>query len=243
MHLLPLLCCTSTLMAVAFAPNQVRLASLSMGAGPGFPLTGDVAAVHRSPEVGDKNPTKVPPQAPGEPAKPNWKNPPTTPLIAAKPPPATPPRISPPTDVPSGRLPSPQKAREGASLAGGDTPKSDSPLPLRLRASLQHWSFASPMAQRVIRKGLTWKWAIKPPALLRPPPSTCRGRLTHHISRMLAEGIIAEVPLQRCYPSHLFTVPKTSDPEGERVVIDLSSLNLHIQCPTFKMCTVAKLRN
>ena len=99
------------------------------------------------------------------------------------------------------------------------------------------------MAQRVIRKGLTWKWVNKPPALLRPPPSTCRGTLTHHISRLLAEGIIAEVPLQRCYPSHLFTVPKTSDPGGERVVIDLSSLNLHIACPTFKMCTVSKLRN
>ena len=99
------------------------------------------------------------------------------------------------------------------------------------------------MAQRVIRKGLTWKWVNKPPALLRPPPSTCRGRLTHHISRLLAEGIIAEVPLQRCYPSHLFTVPKTSDTGGERVVIDLSSLNLHIHCPTFKMYTVSKLRN
>ena len=243
MHLPPLLCCTSTLMAVAFAPNQVRPASLSTEAGPGFPPTGDVAAVHMSPEAGDKNPTGVPPQASGEPVRPNRRNLPSTPLIAGKLPLATPPRISPPTDVPPGRLPSPQKAREGVSLAGGDTPRSDSPLPLRLRASLQHWSFASPMAQRVIRKGLTWKWVNKPPALLRPPPSTCRGRLTHHISRLLAEGIIAEVPLQRCYPSHLFTVPKTSDPGGERVVIDLSSLNLHIHCPTFKMCTVSKLRN
>ena len=99
------------------------------------------------------------------------------------------------------------------------------------------------MAQRVIRKGLTWKWVNKPPAPLRPPPSTCRGTLTHHISRLLAEGIIAEVPLQRCFPSHLFTAPKTSDPGGERVVIDLSSLNLHIACPTFKMLTVSKLRN
>ena len=153
------------------------------------------------------------------------------------------PTTSPPTGVPPGRLPSPQGARGGASLVGGNALKSDSPLPLLLRASLQHWSFASPMAQRVIRKGLTWKWVNKPPALLRPPPSTCRGTLTHHISRLLAEGIIAEVPLQRCYPSHLFTVPKTSDSGGERVVIYLSSLNLHIACPTFKMCTVSKLRN
>ena len=95
----------------------------------------------------------------------------------------------------------------------------------------------------LIRKGLTWKWVNKPPALSWPPPSTCRGTLTHHISRLLAEGIIAEVPLQRCYPSHLFTVPKTSNSGGERVVIDLSSLNFHIACPTFKMCTVSKVRN
>ena len=220
-------------MAVAFAPSQVPPASLSTEAGPGFPLTRDVAAVRMSPEAGDKGPTKAPPQASGEPVRPSRRKHPTTPLMARKHPPATLPTISPPTGIPPGRLPSPQRAREGASLVGGNTPKSDSPLPLRLRASLQHWSFASPMAQRVIRNGLTWKWVNKPPALLRPPPSTCRGTLTHHISRLRAEGIIAEVPLQRCYPSHLFTVPKTSDPGGERVIIDLSSLNLHIACPTF----------
>ena len=162
-------------------------ASLSTEAGPGFPLTRDVAAVRMSPEAGDKGPTKAPPQASGEPVR----------------------------------------------LSGRKHSQSDSPLPLRLCAYLQHWTFASPMAQRVIRKGLTWKWVNKPPAPLRPPPSTCRGTLTHHISRLLAEGIIAEVPLQRCYPSYLFSVPKTSDPGGERVVIDLSSLNLHIACPTF----------
>ena len=204
-----------TLMAVAFAPSQLPPASLSTEAGPGFPLTRDVAAVRMSPEAGDKGPTKAPPQASGEPVRLSRRKHPTTPLMARKLRPATPPTISPPTDVPPGRLPFPQKAREGVSLAGGDTSKSDFPLPLRLRASLQHWPFASPMAQRVIRKGLTWKWVNKPPALLRPPPSTCRGMLTHHISRLLAEGIIAEVPLQRCYPSHLFTVPKTSDPGGE----------------------------
>ena len=242
-HLPPRQCSTSTSTEAASAPNPVRPASLSTEAGPGFPPTGDVAAAHTSPEAGDKNPTGVPPQASGEPARPHQRKIPSIPLIAGKLPLATPLRINPPTDVPPGRLPSPQRAREGVSLEGEDTPRSDSPLPLRLRASLRHWSFASPMAQRVIRKGLTWKWVNKPPALLRPPPSTCRGRLTHHISRLLAEGIIAEVPLQRCYPSHLFTVPKTSDTGGERVVIDLSFLNLHIHCLTFKMYTVSKLRN
>ena len=243
MHLPLRPCSTSTSTEIASEPNLVRPASPSTEAGLGFPPTGDVAVVHTSPEAGDRNPTEVPPRASGEPARPQQRRPPSSPLTAGNLPPVTPPRINPPIDAPPGRPPSPQRAREGASLEGKDTPKSDSPLPLRLRASLQHWSFASPMAQRVIRKGLTWKWVNKPPALSWPPPSTCRGRLTHHISRMLAEGIIAEVPLQRCYPSHLFTVPKTSDTGGERVVIDLSCLNLHINCPTFKMYTVSKLRN
>ena len=44
-------------------------ASLSTEAGPGFPLTRDVAAVRMSPEAGDKGPTKAPPQASGEPVR------------------------------------------------------------------------------------------------------------------------------------------------------------------------------
>ena len=211
--------------------------------GPGFLPTREGAADRTSLEVGDKGPTGAPPQASGEPERHSRRDPLTTPPMAQKRPPVTLPMTSPPTGIPPGRLPSPRGAREGDSHVEGNTPKSDSPLPLCLRDSLQHWSFASPMAQRVIRKGLTWKWVNKPPALSWPPPSTCRGTLTHHISRLLAEGIIAEVPLQRCYLSHLFTVLKTSDSGGERVVIDLSSLNLHIACPTFKMCTVSKLRN
>ena len=227
-------CSTSTSTETASEPNLVRPASPSTEADLGFQPTGDVAVALTSPEAGDKNPTEVPPQASGEPARPHQRKPPSSPLIVGRLPPATPLRINPPIDAPPGRLPSPLRARERASLEGGDTPRSDSPLPLRLRASLQHWSFASPMAQRVIRKGLTWKWVNKPPALSWPPPSTCRGRLTHHISRLLAEGIIAEVPLQRCYPSHLFTVPKTSDTGGERVVIDLSCLNLQIATEAVK---------
>ena len=211
--------------------------------GPGFQQIREGAADRTSPVDGDKGPTGAPPQASVEPTKHSPRDPPTTPPMARKHPPTTLTTNKPPKGIPPGLLPSPRGAREGDSHAEEKTPGSDSPLPLRLRDSLQHWSFASPMAQRVIRKGLTWKWVNKPPALSWPPPSTCRGTLTHHISRLLAEGIIAEVPLQRCYPSHLFTVPKTSDSGGERVVIDLSSLNLHIACPTFKMCTVSKMRN
>ena len=79
------------------------------------------------------------------------------------------------------------------------------------------------------------------PSPVTSPHSTCKGNLTPHISRMLAEGVIAELPLQPCYCAHLFLVPKSSG--GDRVVINLSSLNLRIACPTFKMQTVAKVRN
>ena len=139
-----------TLMAVAFAPSQVPPASLSTEAGPG---TWQRSAC--LPRPGTKVPQRLRLKSSGEPVRPSRRKHPTTPLMARKHPPATLPTISPPTGIPPGRLPSPQRAREGASLVGGNTPKSDSPLPLRLRASLQHWSFASPMAQRVIRKGLT----------------------------------------------------------------------------------------
>lgn len=50
-----------------------------------------------------------------------------------------------------------------------------------------------------------------------------------------------EQPIQRCYPTHLFLVAKSTG--GDRVVIDLSALNLKINCPTFKMLTVSKVRN
>ena len=130
----------------------------------------------------------------------------------------------------------PTEARRTRQAAANDLP-----LPLRLHASLHLWTFASPMVQKIISRGLTWKWSNKPPALSLPPHSTCKGNLTPHISRMLAEGVIAELPLQPCYCAHLFLVPKSSG--GDRVVINLSSLNLRIACPTFKMQTVAKVRN
>ena len=97
------------------------------------------------------------------------------------------------------------------------------------------------MTQRIIRRGLTWRWLHKPPPLAAPPRSSCRGNLSPHISRLLREGVIRHVPLQRCFTSHVFLVPKASG--GERVIIDLSRLNLHIHCHSFKMLDVSKIRN
>ena len=117
----------------------------------------------------------------------------------------------------------------------------DFPLPFSLQRKIQWWHFASPMAQKVIAKGLTWRWIKKPPALSKPPASSCQGDLRPHILTMLQKGVILPVPTQNCFISRVFLVPKSSG--GDRVIIDLSNLNRHIFCPTFKMMDATKLRN
>ena len=87
-------------------------------------------------------------------------------------------------------------------------PLIDIPSPMRLRNHLQHWNFASPMTQKIIRRGLTWKWNPKPPPLQLPPPSTCRGNLYPHISKLLQSGAVISVPLQPCFPNRVFSGPK-----------------------------------
>ena len=62
----------------------------------------------------------------------------------------------------------------------------------RLRRCLPQWRFASKMSQRLIHRGLTWKWELKPPALHHPPFSTCKDNLQPHISKLLSLGAIIE---------------------------------------------------
>ena len=169
------------------------------------------------------------------------------------------PRINPPT-IPIGeeapticktaQLPQPlKKANEVPTITNlvqevGEIlipPGSDLSFPGRLAHNLTSWDFASPMTRKIISKGLTWKWLGKPPKLTLPPPSTCNGNVAPHLERLLKEGIIAQAPFLPCFTSRLFLVPKTSG--GHRVVIDLFSLNKHIQCPTFKMMDTSKIRN
>ena len=97
------------------------------------------------------------------------------------------------------------------------------------------------MTRRIISKGLTWKWLLKPPKLTFPSPSTCNINIGPHLPRLLKEGIIAPAPLIPCFTSRLFLVPKASG--GDRIVIDLSSLNKYILCPTFKMMDTSKIWN
>lgn len=118
---------------------------------------------------------------------------------------------------------------------------SDYPLPLRLGFHQNQWQSAPPMVQRIITKGLTWRWSVKPPPLSFPPLSTCRGNLAPHINDMLNAGVINSIKPQKCFTSRLFLVPKSSG--GDRVVIDLSQLNKFIASPTFKMSTVDRIRH
>ena len=117
----------------------------------------------------------------------------------------------------------------------------DVPLPLRLRQSLPHWHFASLMVRRIIRRGLSWAWLHKPPPLQYPPFATCPSDFWPLLVPILKKGVIKEVPLQPCFSSRIFTVPKPQG--GSRLIIDLSTLNLYIPCPFFKMLDANKIRH
>ena len=115
------------------------------------------------------------------------------------------------------------------------------PIMERLKSQLAHWHFASPMTRRIITRGLTWRWDHKPPPLTSsPPPSTCRGNLAPYIRQLLTLGAIIKVPWQPCFTSRVFLVPKSSG--GERVIIDLSNLNIFIKSKSFKMLDITKVR-
>ena len=114
-------------------------------------------------------------------------------------------------------------------------------LPARLLQAFDNWSFASKRVQRIIKKELTWKWRKKPPALQIPLPSLNQHSLQSHLEHLLSKGVIHEVPMQPCYTSRIFTVPKSNG--EERLIIDLHTLNTHIPCPSFKMLDAHKIRH
>ena len=58
--------------------------------------------------------------------------------------------------------------------------------------------------------------------------------------QLLEAGAIQETT-RIAFQGPLFSVPK-KDSEKRRVILDLSALNKYIQCPTFKMTTVADVR-
>ena len=91
------------------------------------------------------------------------------------------------------------------------------------------------------RKRSLLTWHLKPPPLQQPPTATSPNDLRPLLLPLITKGVIKEVPSQPCYPSRVFTVPKPQG--GKRLIINLSSLNLHIPCPSFKMLVANKIRH
>ena len=91
------------------------------------------------------------------------------------------------------------------------------------------------------RKGLSWTWHCRPPPLHHPPAAMCPGDLWLLLLPLITKGVMKENPLQPCFPSRVFTLPKPQ--RGKCLIIDLSSLNLHIPCPSFKMLDANKIRH
>ncbi|KAK3894537.1 hypothetical protein Pcinc_001693 [Petrolisthes cinctipes] len=92
-----------------------------------------------------------------------------------------------------------------------------------------------PPSLKMLRRGFHWKWLKEPPPLLFPKLKNIQPQpdLYLEIQLLLLKGAIYEVPYQPCFISRIFLVPKSR--RGNRLIIDLSSLNSHILAPYFHM--------
>ena len=102
-------------------------------------------------------------------------------------------------------------------------------------------------ASRTLRDGVGLTWLDQPPSLTRHPfgfgTRNTRHQLQQAVDSLLSKGAIERVRAVSTlgYFSRLFLVPKKT---GElRPVIDLSSLNRHMEVPHFKMETQASVRS
>ena len=108
----------------------------------------------------------------------------------------------------------------------------------RLSAHANHWS-RDKWAFRVVSKGLTWGWT-QPPPPYRPffQPETTQWK--EFTQDLLTAGAV-ERTSSLAFQGPLFSVPKKNS-EKRRVIIDLSTLNTSIRCPTFRMTTIRDVR-
>ena len=115
-------------------------------------------------------------------------------------------------------LPTPASARIGA----------------RLQSFHPEWGkiLSEPMATH-IRRGYHWSWKEKPPLLSLPKLSTQRPDVQLQVQNLLDLGAVYEVPVQKCFLSRIFTVPK--EPTGTRLILDVSTLNEYISVPPLTM--------
>ena len=147
------------------------------------------------------------------------------------------------------------EVRDGAEVAA--TPKREAvanlrregevvPTPLnetipvggRLTFFRQEWSF-DPWAHSVVSRGLGWAWKSTPPPL-RSFYQEETPAIKSYVQDLLAKSVVKKAKSLR-FQGRLFCVPK-KDSDKERVILDLSVLNLSIQCDRFRMLTISQVR-
>ena len=112
----------------------------------------------------------------------------------------------------------------------------------RLAHFLPAWlhSKAPPWILNLTRRGYHWTWSQSPPPLALPTLSPQNEIVSALVEKMLSKGAIYEVPLQHCFLSRIFHVPKSDG--SHRLVIDLVRLNNHISSPSFSLTGHQALR-
>ena len=92
---------------------------------------------------------------------------------------------------------------------------------------------------KTVSKGLTWSWELPPPAFKQFHQAQTP-ELLEFVQDLLLAGAIEKCTSLK-FQGPLFSVPK-KDSAKRRVILDLSTLNKHIWCPSFRMTTVKDVR-
>ena len=102
----------------------------------------------------------------------------------------------------------------------------------------REWS-RDPWAFKILKKGLTWGWCQQP-----PPYKQFFQEETPLLEGFLEDLVKAgavERTTSLLFQGPLFSVPKKNS-DKRRVILDLSTLNKSIKCPTFRMTTLQDVR-
>ena len=92
---------------------------------------------------------------------------------------------------------------------------------------------------RTVRDGLVWSWATPPPPF-KSFHQDSTPELESYVKDLLEAGAI-EKTSSLLFQGPLFSVPKKNS-DKRRVILDLSTLNHYIECPTFRMTTAQDVR-
>ena len=112
----------------------------------------------------------------------------------------------------------------------------------RLSKFAHQWEGAPPSRLNIVKRGFHWKWVSSPPPLAHQTRgNSASPELRAEVGELARKGAIYKVPWQPAFISPIFLVPKSSG--GFRLILDLSSLNLYIQTPQFRMTNHSELAN